>query len=156
MPLRLESDISRITAKVAISCRLNFPTNFCVVWATVNMERFLINSGTQLYNVAKYELFMCNLRRLETTSIFGTNDVICHVIWRNLSFLPYQLSIFDDVGGWQPCSRSGSGTVMFLKSLFRVVSKKRKKRPSVHESGQRNYAVTKMPRFVWTGLKLLD
>ena len=44
------------------------------------MERFLINSGMPLYNVAKYELFMCNLRRLETTSIFGTNDVICHVI----------------------------------------------------------------------------
>ena len=35
---RLESDISRIIGKVAISCRLDFPTInfqiFCVVWAT--------------------------------------------------------------------------------------------------------------------------
>ena len=50
---RLESDISRISAKVAISCRLHFPTIkfqlFCVVWATDNIEHFLINS--------KYELF---------------------------------------------------------------------------------------------------
>ena len=44
--------ISRIIAKVAISCRLDFPTIkfqiFCVVWATVNMECFLINSGMPL------------------------------------------------------------------------------------------------------------
>ena len=36
---RLESDISRIIAKIAISCRHDFPTTkfqiFCVVWATV-------------------------------------------------------------------------------------------------------------------------
>ena len=43
----LESDISWIIAKVAISCRLDFPTIkshiFCVVWATVNVEYFQIN-----------------------------------------------------------------------------------------------------------------
>ena len=36
---RLESDISRIIAKIAISCRHDFPSTkfqiFCVVWATV-------------------------------------------------------------------------------------------------------------------------
>ena len=72
---RLESDISQIIAKVAISCRLDFPTIkfqiFCVVWAIVNMERFLIINLT----VSK--------------SIFGTNDVICRAMWRQLSFLPY-------------------------------------------------------------------
>ena len=49
---RLESDISRIIAKVAISCRLDFPTIkfqiFCIVSATVNMGRFVINSGMPL------------------------------------------------------------------------------------------------------------
>ena len=49
---RLESDISRITAKVDISCRLDFPTIkfqiFSIVWATVNMECNPINSGMPL------------------------------------------------------------------------------------------------------------
>ena len=96
---RLESDISRIIAKVAIFCRLNFPTIkfqiFCVVWATVNMECFLIDPGMPLCNVAKYELFMCDLCRLESTSIFGTNDVICRVTWCHLSFLPQSLRILN-------------------------------------------------------------
>ena len=42
---RLGSDIFRIIAKDVISCRLDFPIIkfeiFCVVWAAVNMERFL-------------------------------------------------------------------------------------------------------------------
>ena len=47
---RLESDISRIMAKVALSCKLDFPTTKIQIFAvfdlyTVNMERFLINSG---------------------------------------------------------------------------------------------------------------
>ena len=96
---RLESDISRIIAKVAISCRLDFPTIkfqiFCIVWATVNMEHFHINSGMPLY-VYVYVLY-------ESIRILWTNDVISRATWRNLSFLPYQFSIFDDVGGWQPC-----------------------------------------------------
>ena len=49
---RLESDISQIIAKGAISCRLDFPTIkfeiFFIVWATVNMEHFLINYGMLL------------------------------------------------------------------------------------------------------------
>ena len=48
----LECDISRIITKVAISCGLNFPTItfqiFCIVWATVNMECFLISFGMLL------------------------------------------------------------------------------------------------------------
>ena len=43
------------------------------------------------------------LRRSESMSIFGTNDVICRAIWRCLTSLPYQFSMFDDVVGWQPC-----------------------------------------------------
>ena len=54
----------------------------------------------------EYELFMCYIRRSESTSIFGPNDVICRVIRRHLSFLPYQFSIFDDVGG---CDSPGKG-----------------------------------------------
>ena len=53
--------------------------------------------------MAKYELFMCHIRRSESTSIFGTNDVISREIWLHLWFLPCQFSIFDDVGSWQPC-----------------------------------------------------
>ena len=37
------------------------------------------------------------MRRSESTNIFGANDVICRAVWRHLSFLTYQLSIFDDV-----------------------------------------------------------
>ena len=68
------------------------------------MEYFIIDPGMPLYNVAKYELFMCVLCQLESTSIFGTNDVICRVILRHLSFFPspYEFSIFGAVGGWQP------------------------------------------------------
>ena len=40
---------------------------------------------------------------------FGTNDIICCVIWCHLSFLPHQFSIFDDVGGWEPCIHSKAG-----------------------------------------------
>ena len=49
-------------------------------------------------------MFICYIRRSESTSIFGTNDVICRAIWPYLTSLPYQFSIiFDDVGSWQPC-----------------------------------------------------
>ena len=44
---------------------------------------------------------MCYIRRSESASIFGTNEVICRAIWRHLSSLPYQFSIFDDEGSWQ-------------------------------------------------------
>ena len=59
------------------------------------------------------------LCRSESTCIFGTNDVICHAIWRHLSFRPYQFSIFDDVGGWQPCLRGSWPSQLLIK---RVVS----------------------------------
>ena len=55
---------------------------------------------------------LCHIRRSESKSIFGTNDVICRVIWPHLSFRPYQFSIFGDVGGWQPSS-SQSGNMSF-------------------------------------------
>ena len=41
---------------------------------------------------------MSYIRRLESTSISGTNDTICCAIRCCISFLPYQFSIFDDVG----------------------------------------------------------
>ena len=46
---------------------------------------------------------MCHICQSESMSIFGTNDIICREIWLHLWFLPYQFSIFDDVGSWQPC-----------------------------------------------------
>ena len=45
---------------------------------------------------------MCYIRRSESASIFGTNEVICRAIWRHLSSFAYQFSIFDDLGSWQP------------------------------------------------------
>ena len=45
-------------------------------------------------------LYMCYIRQSESMSIFGTNDVICCAIWCHLSFLPYQFSVVDDMGGW--------------------------------------------------------
>ena len=50
--------------------------------------------------MAKYELFMCYIRQSESTSTFGTNDIInlsCEMM--SSIILPYQFSIFDDVGG---------------------------------------------------------
>ena len=39
--------------------------------------------------------------------VFGafvfTNGVTCPALWRHLSSHPRQFSIFEDVGGWQPC-----------------------------------------------------
>ena len=80
-------------------CRLDFPT--------IKLQIFCIVCYCNLSNnVSKYELFMCYKRWSESTSIFGTNDIICRAIWCHLSLLPYQFSIFDDVGGWQPCNGS--------------------------------------------------
>jgi len=62
-------------------CRLDFPTIkfqiFCVVCATVNMERVPRHCNLR-NNVAKYELSVCYIRRSESTSIFG-------IKWRHLS-----------------------------------------------------------------------
>ena len=35
-------------------------------------------------------------------TFFSTNDVTHRALWRHLSSLPHQFSIFEDVGGWQP------------------------------------------------------
>lgn len=43
-----------------------------------------------------------NLWWLESTSIFCTNDVMWHRLWCHLQSLPYQFSVFKDMGGWQP------------------------------------------------------
>ena len=36
---------------------------------------------------------------------FCTNDIMFHALWHHLSPLPYQFTIFEDVGGWQPWLR---------------------------------------------------
>ena len=46
--------------------------------------------------------FMGYIHWTESTSIFCSNDVMCRAIWRHLSSLPYQFSIFEDMGDWQP------------------------------------------------------
>ena len=98
---RSESVISWIIAKVAISCRLDFPTIrcqiFCIVWATVNMECFLINSGMHCNlsnNEAKYELFMFYIHWSESTSILAQMmsfvvqyDIIYHSFPINSQYL---------------------------------------------------------------------
>ena len=87
---RLESDISWVIGKVAISCRLNFLTIkfqiFYFVWANVNMERFPIIQASHCNlsnNVAKYELFMRYIGWSESTNSFCTHDFICRAIWRH-------------------------------------------------------------------------
>ena len=62
---------------------------------------------------------MCYRRWLESTCIFGTNDVICCAIWHYLSFLPYQFSIFDDVGGLTALFRRSCSSQLLIN---RVVS----------------------------------
>lgn len=57
-------------------------------------------------------------RRSESTSVFSTNDVMCRALWRHLSSLPYKLSIFVDVGGWQPYSCGEVFTAGWLNATF--------------------------------------
>ena len=98
----------------------------CLSSLNVSIKRFLINSGMchcNNYNNYKCDWSSCrsNLMlqcqqhlfhtfcvishswRLEWTSIFCTSDVMCRALWHHLSPLPFQFSIFEDVGGWQPC-----------------------------------------------------
>ena len=44
--------------------------------------------------------------------LFCANGVICWTLWRHLSSLPYQFSIFKDVGGWQPWNRNWASNGM--------------------------------------------
>ena len=99
----LESDTSRIIAKIAISCTLVFPTIkfqiFCIVWAAAGMfsHKFWYNMNClcAIYIDDRInELFLA-----QKTSFAVWYDVIYH-------FFLYQFSIFDDVGGggWQPCT----------------------------------------------------
>ena len=60
-------------------------------------------------------LYMCYIHQSESTSIFGTNDVICCAIWCHQSLLPYQFSIVDDGGGWQTCN---GDFFILVKNLF--------------------------------------
>ena len=99
----LESDTSRIIAKIAISCTLVFPTIkfqiFCIVWAAAGTfsHKFWYNMNClcAIYIDDRInELFLA-----QKTSFVVWYDVIYH-------FFLYQFSIFDDVGGggWQPCT----------------------------------------------------
>ena len=75
----------------------------CLSFFTVNIERFLINFGMVYNAIAMYQEIRNNVKRrifvtIGSTSIFWTNDVIYHTIWGHLLPLPYQFSIFEDVG----------------------------------------------------------
>ena len=89
----------------------------------VNIEHFLINSSIPLlifdwwevnrsgqmlqYQQHLFRTFcvITNSWWSKWTSKFCTNDITCHALWCYLSSLPYQFSIFEDVGGWQPWIR---------------------------------------------------
>ena len=55
--------------------------------------------------------------RSESTTVFCTINVMYHALWRHLSSLPYQFSIFR---GWQPCTHRNFdwGTTSFQTSNF--------------------------------------
>ena len=108
---------------------LNFPTIkfqlFCFVWAILmltsnvssqtpvchrnirnNMIAGKSTNQVKCYNANNifyvHFVVITNLWWFESTSIFCTNDVMCHTLWCHLSPLSYQFSIFEDMGGWQP------------------------------------------------------
>lgn len=72
----------------------------------VNVECFLINSGIPLWcnKLIGFRSFcvIANVWWLESMNIFCLNDVMCRALWHHLSSFPYQLSIFEDLEGWQP------------------------------------------------------
>ena len=66
--------------------------------------------------------FMGYIHWSESTSIFRSNFVMCHMIWRHLSSLLYQFSIFEDMGDWQPWnldnSNSGNSNFPLTRTKF--------------------------------------
>ena len=81
---------------------------------------------------------MCYLSRSEPTSIFGTNDVLCRVIWRHLTAPAKQFLIFDDVGGWQP--RVNAEKIGFAQSKFsscpNTAARKKERKPIVQTNSK--------------------
>ena len=85
-------------------------------------------------------------RRSESTSVLSTNDVMCRALWRHLSSLPYKLSIFVDVGGWQPCSCGEVFTAGWLDATFICPPKN-----FYTTSSQSVYEITSMFKFCGEG-----
>ena len=90
---------------------------------------WLVGSKPIKSNVMQRHLFrtfcvIANLWRSESTGVFCTHDVMCHVLWHHLSSLCYQFSIFED--GWQPCRshRRGSKHKELAAPLTQFMSSK--------------------------------
>ena len=54
--------------------------------------------------------FMGYIHWSESASIFCSNDLVLRAIWRHSSSLPYQFSIFEDMGAWLPWNLDNSNS----------------------------------------------
>ena len=109
---------SRIFAEVChFFTRLDFPTIkfqlFCVVWAIfmftencVIIKMWLVGRKPIRSYVTRqkhlFRAFCVIANSWGWESILRTTDVMCRALWRHLQSLPYQFSIYEYFGGWQP------------------------------------------------------
>ena len=98
--------LSRIIGEVCYFFNsLDIPTMkfqlFCVLMLTANVSSSNPVCHCNIIIWLVFARFVSSVipSRSESLSIFCTNDVMCRVLWRHLSFIPYQFSIFEDFGG---------------------------------------------------------
>ena len=76
---------------VLLNFRLEFPKSDLTIYLPSGISEIFCQN-----------LCYKNYFNRNSMSVFGTNNVTCRAIWCHLSFIPYQFSIFVNVGGWQP------------------------------------------------------
>ena len=99
-PLSFEVTVTKAT--ICWSYFTNVESGFVFKWP--NMIYFTQFTLRILHNRSWRIYIPKNIPNRFTSPLNGTNDVICRVIWCHLLFLSYQFSIFDEIGGWQPCT----------------------------------------------------
>ena len=71
----------------------------------------------------------------------GTTDVMQRVLSHHLSSVPYQFSIIEDVGGWQPCNHTILEIITWFKTMWPMTKWIDKTKMPHHRPG------TVFPRF---------
>ena len=68
----------------------------------INGENILQNSESLFFLLRAFCVFVNIHDNRSQQVFFCTNGVMCRALWRHLTCLPYQFSIYEHLGGWQP------------------------------------------------------
>ena len=82
-------------------------------WGEVNQSAQMLQRQHLFYVFC----VIANLWQSEWTSIFCTNDIMCHALWHHLLYLSYQFSIFEDGGRGGGGGGGGGGVAALLLNL---------------------------------------